>query len=158
MANGARANKTGNMLELNVEDTLKRYGYTEFQGNKKDVFVNRKNMKDKQYTKQLLVGETIYKSKRKVDFMVFNQNNFPDGLIIECKWQQSGGSVDEKYPFLYFNILKTGVPTIVLLDGGGYKPAAKEWLADQAKANQKLLLGVWDMAEFQRQTNNGFLG
>ena len=158
MANGARANKTGNMLELNVEDTLKRYGYTEFQGNKKDVFANRKSIDGKQYIKQLPVGETIYKSTRKVDFMLFNRDNFPDGLIIECKWQQSGGSVDEKYPFLYFNILKTGVPTIVLLDGGGYKPAAKDWLAARAEENQKLLLGVWNMAEFQKQTNNGFLG
>ena len=157
MANGARANKTGNMLELNVEDTLKRHGYIEFQGNKKDAFTNRKSINGKQYIKQLLVGETIYKSKRKVDFMVFNQNNFPDGLIIECKWQQSGGSVDEKYPFLYFNILKTDVPTIVLLDGGGYKPAAKDWLADRVEENPKLLLGVWNMTEFQKQTNNGFL-
>lgn len=146
------------MLELNVEDTLRRYGYTEFQGSKKDVFANRKGIDGKQYIKQLPVGETIYKSTRKVDFMLFNQNNFPDGLIIECKWQQSGGSVDEKYPFLYFNILKTGVPTIVLLDGGGYKPAAKDWLAARAEENQKLLLGVWNMTEFQKQTNNGFLG
>ena len=26
--------------------------------------------------------------------------------------------MDEKYPFLVFNILKTGIPTIILLDGG----------------------------------------
>ncbi|MGB8368506.1 MAG: PD-(D/E)XK nuclease superfamily protein [Limisphaerales bacterium] len=38
--------------------------------------------------------------------------------------------MDEKYPFLYFNIIKTGVPTVVLIDGGGYKPAAKARLKD----------------------------
>ncbi|MDP2637026.1 MAG: hypothetical protein Q8P03_00205, partial [bacterium] len=63
------------------------------------------------------MGLTIYETVRKCDFFIVNRELFPDDLIIECKWQQSGGSVDEKYPFLLFNILKTGIPTIILLDG-----------------------------------------
>jgi hypothetical protein len=35
-----------------------------------------------------------------------NQTKFSDGLIIECKWQESAGSVDEKYPFVVLNIKK----------------------------------------------------
>ena len=69
--------------------------------------------------KQVKVGTTVYDSDRYCDFLVLNKDLFPDGLVIECKWQQSAGSVDEKYPFLVVNIMKTGVPTVVLIDGGG---------------------------------------
>ena len=89
--------------------------------------------------------------------MVINRAKFPNDLIIECKWQQSSGSVDEKYPFLFFNIVHTGVPTIVLMDGGGYKPAAMQWLKDQV-SKTGALIAVWTMAEFHKEVNNGFLG
>jgi len=66
------------------------------------------------------------------------------------------GSVDEKYPFTLFNIMKIGVPTIILLDGGGYKPAAMKWLKDQANP-ERALIGVYNMSEFQKTVNNGLL-
>jgi len=104
-------------------------------------------------------GLTIHQTPRVVDFLVLNRERFPQGLIIECKWQQSSGSVDEKYPFLYLNILKTAVPTVILLDGGGYRPGARHWLLDRiGETGSKSLMGVWHMAEFQRHLNNGFLG
>ena len=154
---GQRANRTGNKLEKFIENVLKESGYTEFIGNKRQAFENRKSIGGKQYIKQLVVGPTIYDSERKVDFMIFNKEKFPDGLIIESKWQQSSGSVDEKYPFLFFNIMKTEVPTIVLLDGGGYKPTAMKWLKGQVNL-QGALIGVWNMVEFQKEVNDGFLG
>ena len=131
--------------------------YAEFWNHKSQAFANRKSIGGKQYIKQLPVGETIYDTMRKCDFFIINRTQFKDDLIIESKWQQISGSVDEKYPFLYFNIIKTGVPTVVLIDGGGYKPAAKAWLKDQV-SKTGALIGVWTMAEFQTQVNNGFLG
>lgn len=119
----------------------------------------RNSLSGKLYIKQLYVGPTIYNTKRKVDFFIINKDLFPQDLIIECKWQQSPGSVDEKYPFLLLNIEKTNVPTIVVLDGEGYKPAAKVWLAEQVQQNTtKNLWHVWSMVEFQKALNNGFLG
>jgi hypothetical protein len=78
-------------------------------------------------------------------------------LIIECKWQESSGSVDEKYPFIKENIEKTGVPTIVLIDGDGYKKQAFDWLKKQASPNRSLR-GVYTITEFQKLINQGFLG
>lgn len=153
---GAQANKTGNSLEMFVRQTLENNGYTAFTGSKKQLFDNRKIIGGKQYAPQVPVGNSIYESPRKCDFMVFNQEKFPDSLIIECKWQESPGSVDEKYPFLYFNIVKTGVPTIVLIDGDGYRVAAKNWLSSMAH-KEKALTNVWTMSEFQKAVNNGFL-
>ncbi|MEO3707170.1 PD-(D/E)XK nuclease superfamily protein [Trichormus azollae] len=30
--------------------------------------------------------------------------SYPSGLIVECKWQNSSGSVDEKLPYVNANI------------------------------------------------------
>jgi len=157
MTSGQRANETGNRLERFVKQALEDKGYQEFWNHKEQVFENRKALGGKQYARQVVVGTTIYESKRKCDFLVINRDKFPDALIIECKWQQSAGSVDEKYPFLLFNIMKMGVPSVVLLDGGGYKPSAMAWLKSQSDPN-RALIGVWNMAEFQTRINNGFLG
>jgi len=154
---GGKANKTGNQLENFVEQNLQNYGYTEFWNYKTIAFENRKSIGGRQYLKGVPIGTTIYETVRKCDFLVINNQKFPDNLIIECKWQQSSGSVDEKYPLLLFNILKTGIPTVVLLDGSGYREAARKWLLEQAQP-KSALIGVFTMAEFQRAVNNGFLG
>ena len=154
---GRQANKTGNTLERFIERLLQDNSYKEFWDHREQVFENRKSIGGKQYIKQAVCGTSIYETKRKCDFLVINKDKFPDDLIIECKWQQVGGSVDEKYPFALFNIFKIGVPTIILLDGGGYKPAAMKWLKDQVDPN-RALIGVYNMAEFQALVNKGFLG
>jgi len=153
-SSGGFANHTSGTLEDFVRHKLVSNGYTEFWDHKEQVFANRGTVGGKQFALQVHVGETIYKTKRVVDVLVINPELFPDGLIIECKWQQSPGSVDEKYPYLVWNIIKTKVPTIVLLDGEGYKPAAMEWLKDQANPSSALI-AVYNMMEFQRATNNG---
>lgn len=157
IVSGAQANRTGNRLENFVEHALIAEGYTQFPDHKEQLFVNRKNVGGKQYAKQVPCGMSIYETKRKCDFLVINKEKFPDDLIIECKWQQSNGSVDEKYPFTLFNIFKIGVPTIILLDGGGYKPSAMKWLKDQVDPN-RALIGVYSMTEFHALVNKGFLG
>jgi len=153
---GKQANVTGNALERFVEHVLIEHNYTEFVNHKNQVFAMRHIIGGKQYSKQSYCGQSIYGTIRKCDFLVFNQDKFPDGLIIECKWQQSAGSVDEKYPFAVHNIIKIGVPTIILIDGDGYKKAAFEWLKGQA-GKDKALIGVYTMSEFQAIVNKGFL-
>jgi hypothetical protein len=156
-SSGGKANRTGNSLERFIEQTLLQRNYTEFWNHKKQVFANRKLIGGKQFAKQVPLGDTIYETERKCDFLVINREKFPRDLIIECKWQQSKGSVDEKYPFLIFNIIRTGIPTVILLDGGGYKRAAMKWLKEGINKNGALI-GVWTMSEFQTEVNNGFLG
>ena len=154
---GGQANKTGSTLELFIKRMLEDNGYTAFPNHKDQLFSNRKTIGGKQYSTQVPCGMSIYESPRKCDFLVMNSDKFPEGLIIECKWQQSAGSVDEKYPFTLFNIIKIGVPTIILLDGNGYKKTAMKWLKDQVNP-QRALIGVYNMSEFQALVNKGFLG
>ncbi len=156
-SSGEKANKTGNLLERFVEQILRDKGYTEFWDHKATAFDNRWAIGGRQYIKQLPVGQTIYETTRKCDFFIINRDLFPDDLIIECKWQQVAGSVDEKYPFLLFNIVKTGIPTIILLDGSGYKKSAMKWLKNQVH-EKRALIAFWNMAEFQTKVNNRYFG
>jgi hypothetical protein len=156
-SSGARANRTGNQLERFVEQALQDRGYIEVPNHKYQLFTDRHTASGRQYARHVPVDTTVYGTKRVCDFLIVNEALFPGGLIMECKWQQSGGSVDEKYPFLVLNVVKTNVPTIILLDGSGYKIGAKQWLQRQARPDHALR-EVWDMADFQRAINNGYFG
>ena len=147
---GSIANEQGNILENFVNDALIRKGY-EFVEKKK--FAIALYLEQKIYTRQLIVGDTIYGTKWKADFTLHRPDKEPINLIIECKWQQTGGSVDEKYPYIVHNIKeKSPYPAIILLDGEGYKPQAKSWL--KAQIDEKLI-GIFNMGEFLKWTNKG---
>lgn len=156
MTSGKQANRTGWRFEAFVELALKEHGYQESQ-NGKELFKHRAFIEGKYYAMHAHVGATAYggNSKRVVDIFLINRALFPQGLIFECKWQQSAGSVDEKYPNLVNNIKTTGIPTIVVMGGSGYKPEAAAWLARQVDG--QIFLAVWTMEQFQIQINNGFL-
>lgn len=140
-SSGKRATRTGDKLERFVEHALKDEGYAKVRG--------KGDLTPCTYATQRVVGETIYGTKFKADFLTCT----PSGsrLVIECKWQQTKGSVDEKYPFLVETIRLNKIPTIVVIDGDGYKPKALLWLRGQV---DDVLLGVYTMKEFQQAVND----
>ena len=142
---GKEANKTGQKLEDLVEGVIKEKDFAFVEKNK---YKDSKSSSQKIYTKQLVVGETIYGTKRKCDFITYNPHTKRE-IVIECKWQDTPGSVDEKYPFLVLNIKKIGIDTIIILDGDGYKKKAMEWLKDQMG---DCLIGVMGFSEFMVET------
>jgi len=151
ISGGAQANNTGNALERYVEHRLVAAGY---------VYVGPRQFKaavyneQPLYTRQLHAGTSIYGTAIFADFAIYHPQKWPECLIIEAKWQQSRGSVDEKYPYLVLNIQNCHCfPTILLLDGGGYKPGAEHWIRSQAGSQN--LLHVLNMAEFQTWANKG---
>lgn len=74
-------------------------------------------------------------------------------MVIESKWQQASGSVDEKFPYLVENIKKQyPYKTLIVIDGGGYKRKALEWMKKQVDDK---LIGVYGMDEFQERVNKG---
>ena len=140
---GAKANWNGKVFEDFVHDNLIRNGFT-YTDLKQLPLTNNKGS-SKSFTSQFNLSKTIYGTKWMVDFLLYDAD-VDKYLVIECKWQQSPGSVDEKYPYLVTNIKeKSPYPCLVLLDGNGYKPAAKEWLLTQV---DEKLLGVLSMSEF----------
>ncbi|HML74908.1 MAG TPA: hypothetical protein PKB02_10480 [Anaerohalosphaeraceae bacterium] len=149
MKQGTKANKTGRKLEQFITHTLEDLGYKHVD--KKD-FEKSRILGQPIYTRQLYICKSIYNTEIHCDFIIYHPDKHPDCLAIESKWQQSSGSVDEKFPYLVHNI-KEMYPckAIIIIDGGGYKPAAEIWLRKQI--DQKLLK-VFSMAEFQKWSNS----
>ena len=160
MTQGARAVSSGNVLEKTIEGTLLGHGYSlvgcDIPKKQRLGFLLSCNNLQKRYARQVYIGQGIYDTDIYVDFYIVGSSLISSGLIIECKWQQTGGSVDEKLPYLNLNIQYCyPVPAIVLIDGGGMKPKAVTWLSAQTALNQNLL-AVHDISSFVKWSNNNF--
>ena len=151
MTDGNRANRSGRVLENVVESIYKTHGY--------DIMAFSEYTKDaSQYMgRQLLLKHvpytSIYGHAAVSEFVAVE----PSGarIRIECKWQQSSGSVDEKFPYVYLNALEAmpEVRIIILIDGGGAKPNAVQWLKRVAKkglyrTEAGKTISVMNMSEF----------
>jgi hypothetical protein len=106
-------------------------------------------LKEAGYTvqRQYLIGLGIYGEALKTDFYVTGLRDFPLGLIIESKWQEKPGSVDEKFPYLVQNIIRCyPCPAIIVYGGKGAREGGLEWLHTQADGQK--LLAVFSLEEF----------
>lgn len=152
MKQGEKANLTGKTLEGFIEHILQQKGYTRIEH--KD-FKAACCLEQPIYARQFPIGNGIYDTPIKCDFIAHHPIKYPDCLVIESKWQESSGSIDEKFPYLVLNIKeRSPYPTVIVLDGGGCKPRAETWLRSQVGGN---LLHVFNMMEFQRWSNNDAL-
>lgn len=98
------------------------------------------------FERQAPIGRGIYNTPLRADFLVRGVPGYDSGLIIESKWQDTGGSVDEKYPYLVANVKECfPYPAMVVLHGNGCRPGASEWLRRQVGGN---LVAVYSMEEF----------
>ncbi len=148
-----QANYTGTVLERFILSRFADRGYTFVARN---LFTPACFLDQPVFTRHFHVGQSIYGTPQYCDFIVFHPQRWPNRLIIEAKWQQSGGSVDEKYPYLILNIqMQYSCPTVLVLDGGGYKQGAERWIRNQAGHGN--FLSVFNMPEFARWVNNGNL-
>lgn len=161
MAKGRSANITGNQLEIAVQTVLLNKGF--------EIEMYRKWQKNpKNYGKELLLKnvpfETIYGHRGNTEFLLISEK-YNLRIRIECKWQQSAGSVDEKLPYLYLNTIEA-MPEkdiMILIDGDGFKKGAKIWLRNAVKqklytneTNNDTNIMVFSLADFFTWANNTF--
>ncbi len=136
LGQGGLANSSGNTLEKMIIATLASKGFA--------VANYRQWAKTPTaYGAELLLCnvpfETIYGHSGNTEFLL-RSARYGLEIRIECKWQQSAGSVDEKFPYLYLNCVEQ-MPEqqiIIVVDGGGAKAGAVDWLR-QACANRLYL-------------------
>jgi hypothetical protein len=158
-----RAESTGSVAESSVRGVLIGRGYVELSAQEAleaepaaqqtAMFRDfaRRPKPARLFVAQYPIGPSIYGLLLNADFWVRGAPSFPSGLAIEVKWQQSTGSVDEKFPYLVHNIQECyPCPALVIADGGGQRPGALQWLRDQAQGN---LLAVFSLAEFMAWAN-----
>jgi len=105
---------------------------------------------------------SIYETKCRTEFVLIHDGR---RIRIECKWQQVSGSVDEKFPYLYLNAVQKWEEkeSILVVDGGGYKPKALEWLKHSAKNKigfshkPDKAIAVFTFTEFMIWVNKGMM-
>lgn len=126
LAQGGLANSSGNTLEQTIVATLTSKGFP--------VALYRQWIKDPAaYPNDIVLRnvpyESIYGHRGNTEFLLLSER-YNLTIRIECKWQQSAGSVDEKYPYLYLNCVEQMPENdiIIVVDGGGAKPGAVAWL------------------------------
>lgn len=161
MAKGRSANITGNQLEIAVQTVLLNKGF--------EIEMFRVwNKNSEKYGKELLLKnvpfETIYGHRGNTEFLLISEK-YNLRIRIECKWQQSAGSVDEKLPYLYLNTIEA-MPEkdiMILIDGDGFKAGAKTWLRNAVKdklyttdKNNDTNVMVFSLAEFFTWANKTF--
>jgi hypothetical protein len=126
LSQGGQANRSGRTIENTICSILDAKGYL--------------------YSRQVNIGKTVYGHDLKVDVLINPSTLFPSGLIVESKWQDCAGSVDEKFPYLVLNIKEyMPYPAIVIYGGGGARAGAVAWLRRQVGGN---LLAVLSFEEF----------
>jgi hypothetical protein len=158
---GGFANSSGTTLERAVIATLEGKGFV-------TVPYRQWQAQPTAYGPELLLRNvpytTIYGHPGKTEFVIHSVR-YGLEVRIECKWQQSAGSVDEKFPYLYLNCVEC-MPEphiIILVDGGGAKAGSIQWLRSvcQSKRYQHTLptaktVSVMDLREFLIWANTTF--
>ena len=157
---GNAANSSGNVLEQAVISTMTAKGfqvamYREWQESP-SLYGGELLLKNAPYN-------TIYGHQGNTEFLLKSASKNME-IRIECKWQQAAGSVDEKFPYLYLNCIETMPEShiIILVDGGGYKAGALDWLRTAVNnrryqdENNNKTIQVMSLAQFIAWANINF--
>jgi hypothetical protein len=161
MGKGQKGNITGNQLETAVKTVLAGKGF-------KIVKYRDWIKSPSSFGEEVLLTNvpytTIYKHRGNTEFLLISKT-YDLVMRIECKWQQSSGSVDEKLPYLYLNVIETMPESkiMILIDGRGWKEGALKWLKDAVKkkkytqgTNKKKEILVFNLTDFFTWANKTF--
>lgn len=126
-AQGQQAVRSGRAAEATIYCIIKERGY--------------------EVHRQAFVGNSIKGGEIRADFLINGTPQFPEGLIIESKWQEVAGTADEKLFGLAIDIQQCyPLPTIVIVAGGGAREPIVAWLRRQV--NGGTLYAVFDFEQF----------
>ena len=151
MNKGQKANSKGKEFEEKIESILSK----EYQEVSKCRFWALQVLRQPIFSKQCVIGKNLYGHNCKVDFILYHPIRWPNSLVLEVKWQKSGGSVEAKFPFNVLTIKMNDFDTIIVLDGGGYTDGAEYWLRQQVGKDK--LKHVFTQEQLEKFQNQGRL-
>lgn len=135
---GSIANQNGKKLEDIIESSILSYLNVCSENYSKTDERENILLKNAPY-------DSIYGGKCRSEFLLCYEGR---RIRIECKTQNAHGSVDEKLPYLFNNMtLKNDEESIVILEGNGFRPGARDWLIHESKGTK---LSVFNLESFQR--------
>lgn len=161
MEKGTKSNVSGNQLELAVKTVLVAKG---FQLVKYRVWEKNKVAYGNELLLMNVPFTTIYNHQGNTEFLLLSEK-YSLEIRIECKWQQSSGSVDEKLPYLYLNSIEAMPESriIILIDGAGWKKGSIQWLKDAVSNNKythseeiKKEIAIFTLTDFFTWANTTF--
>lgn len=149
LTQGGEANRTGQVLEDEVERFLEsEFGI--FPVSYKDYF--EETVTEPENARGILLKKVPYTS-------IYNGNGRGEFLLsvngkvearIECRFQQSSGSVDEKLPYLFETAVAFEERVVILVvEGNGYKKGAREWLKAKCNSVKYKKIFVFTLEEFK---------
>jgi hypothetical protein len=157
MAQTQRDTSTGNTMEQTVIAVLKSKGF-------RCISHREWEKAPHNYGSELLLTNvpyrSIYEHNGRTEFLLKSAKYHLE-IRIECKWQQTSGSVDEKLPYLYLNCVEA-MPEqeiIIVIDGNGWKQGAIKWLKDAVTEKKyvgkkdKTIIHVFRLNEFLTWAN-----
>jgi hypothetical protein len=129
------------MLEDAVEDLLKRQGLVKHEGRIKAAFLKGisnfgdETLGPRWFMRNVKRFENLYRARFFADFVIYDVERYPNGLVIEVKAQETPGSVDEKYVFTVLSLKQLydeqKVSTWLVFSGGGVRACAVDWMRSE---------------------------
>lgn len=132
---GKQANLNGKVVESMLEPIFKANGFAIFDNS--EVVKNPSVLENlPRYVLRNVPFETVYGSSGKTEFVIVDTES-GRRIRIESKYQASAGSVDEKFPYMFLNgVYKYPENEVIfIVDGGGYKSSAREWIQNSIDTN-----------------------
>lgn len=131
---GAQANLNGKIFEQQCLPLFIEHGFVVYKNKDYQDIVNRNLQLPKKYVVCGYPFISIYGHKGKTEFVIVDGNR---RIRVEDKYQAAPGSVDEKFPYMYLNAVEAYPENeiILVVDGEGYKPEARQWLINAVKNN-----------------------
>jgi hypothetical protein len=73
-------------------------------------------------------GKTLIGKNRRIDILVLEEST-KTALALECKYQSSMGTTDEKIPYALQDLAQLGMPACLVYAGEGFSPGVAHMLA-----------------------------
>ena len=113
MSGGAKSSKGGKALATRVIETAENLGL--------------------EAKKEVTVGRRLWGAVRKIDVVLIDKTT-RKSLGIECKFQEVGGSAEEKIPTTIKDIEAWPIPGLLVFDGPGFSSNMTGYLYSTGKA------------------------
>lgn len=91
---------------------------------------------------QVRVARRLWGAERKID-VILTHRAARRSLGLECKFQASAGTAEEKIPATIADIAAWPIPGLVVFAGGGFSPNMRQYLLSTGKAVELCDLEAW---------------
>jgi hypothetical protein len=128
MNGGQIAVRNGKTMKSQVQTALESLGFSDKSACRDELQkCGLLASHDRLFVQKVCMGKDIYGADSKSDFYVESEM-FTSGAVIECVWQGSPGTVDEKFVFKALSMVELNREVYFVFDGGGARPRALMWL------------------------------